>query len=126
MSIPELWEKIKVWSEKEEVYHTLMVFIVILVGLAGFGLGKLSRNEDLPVRIEYAKQGYASEKFTSAPTAEVAPVSEAGPITASKNGTKYYFPNCRGVGNIKEENKIFFQSESEAAAAGYSKASGCK
>lgn len=126
MSIPELWEKIKVWSEKEEMYHILMVFIVILVGLAGFGLGKLSRNEDLPVRIEYAKQGSVSEKATSAPMVETAPLDQSGTIVASKNGTKYYFSNCRGVGNIKEENKIFFQSESEATAAGYSKASGCK
>lgn len=126
MSIPELWEKIKVWSEKEEVYHTLMVFIVILVGLAGFGLGRLSQNGDLPVRIEYAKEVPGSEKAPTVSSTETSSPAQSGAIIASKNGTKYYFPNCRGVGNIKEENKIFFQTESEALAAGYSKASGCK
>ena len=126
MSIPELWEKIKVWSEKEEIYHILMAFIVILVGLAGFGLGKLSKNEDLPVRIEYAQQGSISEKTQNTSADETVSTYQSGTIIASKNGTKYYFPDCRGVGNIKEENKIFFQSENEAVSAGYSKASGCK
>ena len=126
MSIPELLEKIKVWSEKEEIYHTLIAFVVILVGLAGFGLGKLSRNEELPVRIEYVQQDLTSEKTQSIPSAETVPPSQLGTIIASKNGTKYYFPNCRGVGNIKDENKVFFQTEEEAISAGYSKASGCK
>lgn len=118
MSIHELWEKIKVYLEKDEVIHGCMVFTVILVGLAGFGLGKFSRVDELPVRIEYKNLDLFSENDLSHP-------DQNKTIIASKNGTKYYFSNCRGVGNIKEENRIVFTSESDAVAAGYSKAVGC-
>jgi len=49
-----------------------------------------------------------------------------GSIVASKNGTKYYFLHCSGVGRIKEENKIYFNSEDEAIKEKYEIASGCK
>ncbi len=45
-------------------------------------------------------------------------------IYASKRGTKYYFYNCKST--IKEENKIFFQSEEAAKRAGYSLAKACE
>jgi hypothetical protein len=38
---------------------------------------------------------------------------------ASKNGTKYHLPWCSGAAHIKEENKVWFASKEEAAAAGY-------
>ena len=47
-------------------------------------------------------------------------------IGASKGGTKYYYPNCSGLKRIKPENLIFFTSESQAEAAGYSLAANCK
>ena len=119
MSIPKVWEKIKGWLEKDEVTHGLMVFTVILVGLAGFGLGKLSSHAESPVYIEYAKETGDEQESASSDT-------HSGQIVASKNGTKFYLPSCRGVGNIREENKIYFQTEEEAVAAGYTKASGCK
>jgi deoxyribonuclease-1 len=47
-------------------------------------------------------------------------------IVASKNGTKYHLVNCSGAKSIKEENKIWFASEADAQAAGYTRAGNCK
>jgi methylphosphotriester-DNA--protein-cysteine methyltransferase len=47
-----------------------------------------------------------------------------GFIYASKKGKKYYFYNCKS--SIKEENKIYFNTEDEAKESGRTLASGCK
>jgi hypothetical protein len=120
----------------EEVY---LVSIIVLVGLLGFGLGRLSTREEkvkTPVKL-----------ITSDATAQVAQVSSsirptASPITAeevhgaspavgtevvaSKQGSKYHYPWCPGASKIIAANKITFASEAEAESAGYTKASNCK
>lgn len=45
---------------------------------------------------------------------------------ASKNGTKYHLPTCPGAKRIKEENKIWFDSKTEAEQAGYEPAKNCQ
>lgn len=50
----------------------------------------------------------------------------SGTYVASKNGTKYYLPTCASANRIKDENKIWFLSKEEAAAAGYAPSSTCK
>lgn len=45
-------------------------------------------------------------------------------IYASKRGTKYYYYNCKS--SIKEENKIYFNTEESAISAGYTLAKTCK
>lgn len=45
-------------------------------------------------------------------------------IYASKKGKKYYYYNCKA--NIKEENKIFFESDAAALRAGYSLSKTCR
>lgn len=42
-----------------------------------------------------------------------------GTFLASVNGTKYYHPSCPEVRRIKEENKIWFDTEEEAKESGY-------
>ena len=130
MSIPSILEKIKAFIKELQFTHILMIFIIILVGLAGFGLGRLSTSgegksiiietsrgqENTPLVANPEPQNLASGEVTNTNT---------GTITASKNGTKYYFPWCKGVNNIHEENRIYFSSEKEAIDAGYEKAKGC-
>ena len=52
--------------------------------------------------------------------------NDSGLVVASKNGTKYYFAWCSGVGRINEENKIYFNTEEEAIILGYSLAKNCE
>ena len=55
------------------------------------------------------------------------PASAAeGKYVASKSGTKYHLPWCGGAKQIKEANKIWFDTKEEAEAAGYTPATNCK
>ncbi len=47
--------------------------------------------------------------------------SEKGLLVASKNGAKYYWPWSSWAKRIKPENEVWFNSETEAQKAGYSK-----
>lgn len=49
-----------------------------------------------------------------------------GSIVAAKNGTRFYPPGCTGANRIKPENRVFFKTEGEAEAAGYTRAQTCK
>ena len=40
--------------------------------------------------------------------------------SASKNSNLFHDPSCSSVGRIKDTNKIWFNNQEEAAAAGYS------
>ena len=107
-----------------------IVAIIILVGLSGFGLGRLSALAEgrLSVYIEGKEsvqasvEGAVGEIFSDQEDSE----GEVGLLVASKNGSKYHFPWCSGAQRMKEENKIWFDSAEEARAAGYMPAANCK
>ena len=158
MSIKDIPEKIKpYWSEKatpvisrvkagldikEDIF---IVLSIILVGLAGFGLGKLSALEKGREPVEIKPASFTNGNFSAIDTAvasgsaersesQPAPVSASamiagesakGMLVASKNGTKYHFPWCAGASQISEKNKIWFNSYEEAQKAGYTAASNC-
>jgi hypothetical protein len=46
--------------------------------------------------------------------------SQQGKYVGSKNGTKYYLPNCSTVKRIKPANLLWFRSEEDAQLQGYS------
>lgn len=129
MSIHPILQKIKAFWLKVEIEAVLLVLIIILVGLAGFGLGKVSTaGEGRAIIIE--KNGIKNETSLGSisPKESSASVISSinGTLFASKNGTKYYFSWCTGSGRILDQNKIYFTTEKEALDAGYTKASGCK
>lgn len=49
-----------------------------------------------------------------------------GRVVASKNGSKYHYPWCPGAGQINEENKVWYENESQAQNAGLTKAKNCQ
>lgn len=55
-----------------------------------------------------------------------APPGAGGRVVASKNGTKYHHPWCAGASQIKEENKIWYETEQQAQQAGLTKAKNCQ
>jgi len=106
-----------------------MVLIIILVGFAGFGLGRLSIiGEKSQIIIEQSSSSFEKSTISTSEPKNLAggANSNIGGIVASKNGTKYYLPGCSGVGRILDQNKIYFNSEKEALDAGYTRAAGCK
>jgi len=119
---------------KDDLY---IVIMIILVGTASFGLGKISSYEKdrTPISILKTKEymlstvleGVSSINDTKTKDAQgtVINTNSNGLVVASKSGTKYYYPWCSGVSRIKEENKVWFNSIEEAKSAGLTPASNC-
>ncbi len=108
------------WGKRLE--PLLVPALVALVGLACFGLGRLSVSPTAVPRLVI--------NSPMAPTGQggqVAAVAAArqGAYVAAQSGTKYYLPTCSGTNRIKEENKVWFNSTAEAEAAGYGPAANC-
>jgi hypothetical protein len=113
-----------------------VVFAIILIGLAGFGLGKISALEKSrePIMINKVLNSTSTvESISEIPMqaavsakAMVASEKALGLLVASKTGKKYHFPWCSGATQIADKNKIWFDSYAEAQKAGYTKATNCK
>lgn len=109
----------------EDRIHTLFIaLMLILVGTASFGLGRLSVSEKPKTAVttsSFLASPAEALKTNSSETAET-----DGSVVASKKGTKYHYPWCSGAKTIAEENKIVFASIEEARNAGYTPAANCK
>lgn len=118
MTIQEILVKIKSFGAKLEETPIYISLVIILVAMSSFGLGRLSYLEEKrpSVKIENDQM----QKTNGGTVYEV-----VNAVTASKNGTKYYYPWCSGIDRISPENKISFSSKDEAEKAGYTIASGC-
>jgi hypothetical protein len=120
-------------------YHFIvLLFVAVLVTLsfyAGFLEGKASGNESvmLSCNDEVLKtvtiptavlSGRSIDKTdltaSSTPIQENSEGAAKGTYVGSKNGTKYYLPNCATVKRIKPENYVWFQTEADAQLQGYS------
>lgn len=95
----------------------LTIIIVILACTASFGLGRLSVAEE--------KQASENVQILVPKLNELKVDESKFEFVASKNGTKYYPMDCKSASRIKDENKVYFNSETEAIDEGYEKASGC-
>jgi hypothetical protein len=152
MSIKDIGKKIKPYWEnrvnplflrvkdssniREDIF---IVLAVILIGLSGFGLGKLSALEKSRGEVEIEKADFILATSTINKTikavdvpvpmsaaAMVASENSQGLLVASKSGQKYHFPWCPGASQIADKNKIWFDSYEQAQKAGYTPATNCK
>jgi hypothetical protein len=118
--LQDIREKIKSALEDQKLYTA---GVLILVGVASFGLGRQSVESGEEAAIVAPKEAIESQ-----------PVLEErveGPLpstlyVASKNSQVYHLPHCSGAKNISPANKITFASKEEAEAAGYRPAANCK
>lgn len=131
MSISELLKKIKGKANEWLNHEVFTVIVVILVGTASFGLGRMSAVENAKTTFEIS--GLPLSKEAKSQDAPASTSSESADKTAgqatlvgSKNGSKYYFLWCSGAERILEQNRVWFKSVAEARAAGYSPAANCK
>ena len=151
-SLAAPWDRLV--EHEKDLWLTLVV-IVVAIGGFGLGRLSMVPDSKEPVRIEQVnldgtngpatsmvvsteKSGVISKQTpkvdltasvgNSTGEAKMTNTSAStgiGKVVASKNGTKYYLPNCSSVKRIKEENKIWFASIEEAKQAGYSPAANC-
>ena len=127
-----------------------LIFLIILIFFFSFQLGRVSKTASQPIKIQNAAiqeifssqnnadtrsdandankdRGVEKIDFRAKSIQELdrSPDSIEFRVVASKNGSKYHFLWCSGAKQIKEENKIYFNSEEEAVAAGYTLAANC-
>jgi len=121
MIIREMTNKIKPFATKE----VSMVLIVVLVGIASFGLGKLSELENRPNQDLYIE--YPAGEASAAKSTEQAPINgeNKGEYVGSINGSAYHLPWCPGAQKILPKNEVWFDTIEEAASAGYHPAGNC-
>lgn len=112
--------------EREDIFAVLLI---IFVGFASFGLGRLSVLENSQPEITIEKTTLGSRE-SAASFAAVQGQEESipgeGAVVASRSGKAYHYPWCSGAKRIKEENKITFSTIAEARSAGYEPAKNCK
>lgn len=116
--------------------------VIVIVAFLSFMLGRASvegieRGESETDRITSITQGNTAtqtisqnENVSATPvigsTSTASTTNFLGTYVASKTGTKYFLPWCAGASQIKDENKIFFNTKSEAEKSGYTAAKNCK
>ncbi|MBI2064278.1 MAG: hypothetical protein HYT66_01040 [Candidatus Yanofskybacteria bacterium] len=102
-------------------------FCMLLIAVIGYNLGKINSLKQTPITItggEADVYSAVSDKNQRTPKNTQAQVIDRR-VVVSKNSDKYHFTWCSGVKRIKEENKIWFETEAAAQAAGYAKAGNC-
>ena len=127
-------EKIKQFIQSDRGKDVLMVFIIILVGLSSFELGRLSKDSKTTgIKVQYPDQTIAQPanvvsavKNTEIPKITKKLNSETKIFFASNRGNKYYPIGCSAGKNIKQENRVYFATKEEAERAGYEPSSSCK
>ena len=131
--LSDYYIKVKSWisDNKPDLYIAAIIF---LVGLASFGLGRLSIlwPEKEPIRI--MTPGTLNTTYEQKNGMEPSSASglvkgltvQQGKYVASKSGTAYHYPWCPSALKIKEENKIWFNTKEEAQKAGYKPAGNCE
>ena len=105
---------------------TFIILAIILIGLAGFGLGRLSALEKKRESVQIQPADFTAKSVTALVNpAATTTATTKGFVVASKSGQKYHFPWCAGASQIAEKNKIWFASFAEAQKAGYTPATNC-
>ena len=128
MSIRESGAEIKAktsgWITSGVGKDLVLIGLIILVGSAGFGLGRLSGAETAPGGLQIGQ--VASVVVSDGSVPEVEPMAAGGRLVGSRNSDKYHFPWCSGAQRISPGNLVWFESAAAARAAGYTPAGNCK
>jgi len=120
----------------KHIKSLLLIMSAILIGGSAYLIGNMNALESnlSEIQIVYP-DAIAIKSDTKVEEINSTEVSSAnnqetnlatGNIVASKNGKRYYYPNCGGINRIKPENRIYFETKEQAEAKGLTLASGCK
>ena len=135
MIINDILNKIKGKLDIDMIF--IMCFcIIILVGFASFGLGRLSivkndNNSDIVIKNENIITDKTKEIIDQKIIGNSQIQTQKQEVkrkmyVASKNGKLYYGAGCSGAKRISPSNEIWFSSSSDAEKAGYTPSSSCK
>ena len=117
-------------NKKSNVIVGLSVACVVGLGILGMVLFGGSGDTKQPVKgIEVVQTDASSikpSKISNVVKAGSSTSATPGSFVASKQGKKYFPVDCGTAKAIKEENKVYFGSETEAVSAGYERSLTCK
>ncbi len=160
-TISNIKDKINTHTHNPKVQTMMHVFLILLLMVSSFLLGKLSEQTDeiqetqaleiylpngelLTQTSAQAAQSQLSAYILGGAIAAVVPENgpdiserltettlpsdlvEKADIFASKSGSTYYTPGCASGNRVKVENRVYFDSESDAEDQGYTKSKLCK
>ena len=127
MSIHNFLDKIKGQTGIDNS-SILFLFIIVVVGVSSFGLGRLSLNNNFNNKQSniVIEEGEIDKVNTTSRDSISTNKLQEGRYVASKNGKMYYSVGCSGAKRIKPENEIWFNTKEEAEKAGYELSSLCK
>jgi|SRR3989344_5924336 len=104
-------------------------FCIILISVISFNIGRINALQKTPIKIAGESNVYqATVANSSLKNKTPVPVQPKDPrVVASKSSTtkKYHFTWCPGAKQIKETNKLWFETDIAAQKAGYSLAGNC-
>lgn len=126
-------EKLKSWLLNDQIFYG---FIVILVAIISFILGRLSVENSHsatkpavqmiePINLTATVPQMNSVEISPKDSTISTKTDTNDQFVASKNGKRYYTKDCAGAKRIKPENLISFKSREQAESAGYTKAANC-
>ena len=100
--------------------------LVILTSFLSYGLGLVANFDKNQASVSITNET-SNRVSKQALVQNILPETVADNlVVTSKKGTKYYYPWCGGIKNIKTENLQYFNSAQSAELAGYTLASNCK
>lgn len=119
MTVAEVREKCKRIISRVP-RDAVVVAVLVLSSSLSFGLGYLAG--------QGSGQGSSLvlEESPLATSSTRSSIVENSKVVASKNGTKFYLPNCAGADRISDANKVWFASATAAIKAGYTPSANCK
>ena len=105
-------------------------FCIVLISTISFNIGRINALHKTPIKITGGEANiYQATTGTSVSNnKKPIPIKPQDPrVVASKASTtkKYHFTWCAGAKQIKETNKLWFETVAAAEAAGYSLAGNC-
>ena len=105
------------WVKNNESDIILTIGIV-LISLISFGAGQLTapQSDIEPIVIQNPSASII-QSAESVPVGET--TKEQGKFVGSINSSKYHWPECPWAKKIGPQNQIWFGSEAEAQASGY-------
>lgn len=108
---------------KEHQSDITLTIGLVLVALISFGAGRLTApqiNKE-PIVIQGPTASIEQSLEISQPAEKE--TTEQGKFVGSVNSNKYHWPDCSWAKKIATQNQIWFSSEAEAQAAGYTRCS---
>ncbi len=129
MIINDFFNKIK---GKISIDNTTIMcfFVLILVALSSFGLGRMSMNNEINSKLKLENENIQVVKSEVGKSGEEELLNEVDHekkkmYIASKNGKLYYSTGCSGAKRISEKNALWFANREDAEKSGYVFASSC-